>query len=394
METLQVGRLLLNDAESRDLEGKPGEIAVEGMLTGAGEKADDVRAIGADISNLVGYMVPVVFGSKVIRNGYYVVQNADVTVSDWPREGVVGVEWELDLALLGYANDVDLESRLGGPLTLNNSHALTGERWHAPPPGHTSYWSGAGVPSQVIRTGSEGPLTVYRDVAIDTNVLWNCDPTLYGTGRVRFLDERGLERSGTSVRTDPAEWELHNTLVRVAPSISSTLLFSVWDDGWKAQEWDLKYNGTALGVPDAVSIVRNDFELMQLRLLWALAPSGRVTADLTLRRGAQYIEIFLKSMQSTTMALAPSDPVASTAGTGFVSASANDADGNRYIVGSPNAYTADTTNGGLSKASTVTLDAFLGSIFGGSGASAGNTGVDVRDQFLGAPTERVIGVRL
>lgn len=394
MEKLQLGRITLNDAEIRNLQDSGGTVKYEGIITGVGEDGDRVRTVSADIPGLLGTMVPAVFGSKVIRNGYYAVTSAESTLIDWPGEGVAAAEWSLELALIGYWNDVDLESRLGGPLTLNNAFTATGERWHAPPIGHVSYWTGAGSPSQINRVGSEGTIKVYRDVPINTNVRWNCGPHNYGNARVRFTDHLGIERVGLSNNLSPVGWELTNTLVRVRPAGGTIVLETYWNGAWRAQNWDLSHGGTALGVPTAVSLIRNDFEMVQVRMLWSLAPSGRVTADLTLRRGARYVEVFMRAMQSTSLALVPTDPIPSTAGTGFVSATANDASGNRYIAGSPNSHTTDVTNGGLSRAATVTLDAFIGVVAGGGSAAAGDTAADVYEQFLGAPTERVIGVRL
>jgi hypothetical protein len=98
-----------------------------------------------------------------------------------------------------------------------------------------------------------------------------------------------------------------------------------------------------------------------VRLLYAMA-LGRFTVDLTLRRGSRFVELYVQGQTSSTLKAVLTTPEASTAGTGFVRVTANDANGNRAIVGSARTFTADTTNGGLSKASTTTLDAFLGVI--------------------------------
>lgn len=380
MQDLRVGRLVLNDAEVRDLESKLGSITIGGMQAGALVEAERIRRQSADIPNLTGQLVPVVFGSKEYRSGYYVVASADATLTDWPKEGVASAEWDIELALLGYSNDIDLESRLGGPLTLANSHSQVGSRWHSPAAGHYSYWTGAGSPSRVLRQGSEGFVPVYTDIPLDTNLLWGCAPENYGEGRVRFIDDLELERTGTSVRTDPASWSLDNSLVKVTPD-SGTINVLRWDLGWQPTAFNLRYAGSTLGTPMAVSVVRNDYEMIQIRLLWNVTPSGRVTADLTLRRGARYVEVFMKAMTAATMAVVPTTPTASSSGSGFVAASS-------FFVGSPNAFTADTVAGGLSKAATASLDAVVGVLVGGDTANT------VYKQFLGGPTERVIGVRL
>jgi hypothetical protein len=237
-----------------------------------------------------------------------------------------------------------------------------------------------GSPSLVLRDGSDGFVPVYTGIPMDTNLRWGCAPDRYGEGRVRFIDDLGFERTGTSVKTDPADWSLHNSLVKVTPD-GGTINVLAWDLGWQATAFDLKYAGNVLGTPAAVTVFRNDHEMVQIRLLWNITPSGRVTADLTLRRGARYVEVFMKAMTAGTMAIAPTTPTASSSGSGFVGAS-------DFFVGSPNAFTGDTINGGISKSATASLDAVVGVLVGGETANA------TYKEFLGGPTERVIGVRL
>jgi hypothetical protein len=77
----------------------------------------------------------------------------------------------------------------------------------------------------------------------------------------------------------------------------------------------------------------------------------------------------------------------------MVIASSNDADGNKYVVGSSKSFTADTAIGGVSKASVTALDAFVGVVAGGTGAVTGDQAANLFAQYLGSSTEVVAAVR-
>lgn len=398
MATVQVGRITVNESEVRSLDESAGRsIKLSGIeTTTAGVTVARIRALQADVANSVGLLVPVVFQSKAQWNGYYAVANCSGKLTDWWSQGMAICEWSFDLDLVGSANDIDIESRLSGPATLPNDHAGVGERWHAPAGGATAYWSGGAAPTVLTRTGSEGAIKVYRSLAAGVNPRWNCPANLYGVGRARFVDADGIERTGVSSSLAPSLWSLDNSLVRVTGLASAATFAIASHDGtqWESKNWNLKHNGTSLGVPVAVSVMRNDYECVVVRLMWNVAPTGRVWADLTLRRGSRFVEVYMRSMLSATLAVNPATTEASTAATGNINATANDAAGNRYTAGSSKTYSAEIGPGGFNKASTLTLDAYIGSAVGGSSAVAGDQAANLFAQFLGAPSERVIGVKI
>jgi hypothetical protein len=72
------------------------------------------------------------------------------------------------------------------------------------------------------------------------------------------------------------------------------------------------------------------------------------------------------------------------ASAGYISATANDAAGNRYIVLSPRSFTAQTTQGGVTKAAVTRYDFGLGSVVGGSAALSGDAASAMAAQYLTA----------
>jgi len=104
------------------------------------------------------------------------------------------------------------------------------------------------------------------------------------------------------------------------------------------------------------------------------------------------VEVYVQTDTSVTIATRLNTGVAGTAGTGFVRVTANDADGNRAMVGSSMTFTNDLANTGLSKAAVTALDFYLGAEFNGSGAAAGDAAADLQNQYIGAMAEDVVGV--
>jgi hypothetical protein len=396
---LIVGNLRLKESDFRDFNEKPSDIgggrvaSLAGVIVGAGPALRDVEVAQQNLLGLYNQMVPVVFTQKTDWNGYYYVTAVDATMTRWAPEQTGKVEWTMELTLAGFQNDIDLESRLGGPLTITNGFSATGERWHAPPIGHTAYWTGASSPSQLTRTGAEGAIKVYRDVPVGVSPRWSCPPASYLAGRCRVLDAQGYERTGTSIRIPATGWTVQNGLVSLAATGSTETLRLGYNfgSGWAYKAIDLRVADVDLGLPVAVTLMRNDVENVTIRLLWDVTPSGRITADIQLRRGSRFFDVYMKSMSAVKLGIHPGVAEAATNGSGFITSTAADADGNKFTAGSPIAYTADTTSGGLSKSSTTVLDGYIGITKSADGT---DTAALMYKHFLGAATERVIGVRL
>lgn len=407
--TIQLGRLTLTEIPSQAVApsaAAPSSTAPTGRtLQILGEESTPaysqlslplLQARQSDILALTGSFLPVVFTDKTDLNGYYQVVDASVSQINYNGE-VSTVDWTIDLLRLGADTEVDVESRLTGG-TRVNSFSATGVRWHAPAVGAYAYFAGPGsAPSVVTRAGADGSMPVYFSLPSPCIPRWGCAVGNYLAGRVRFIDANQVERSGIQLQTTAAGWSVHNALVRVSPLTSGTGVLSIdayTGGAWRTKAWDLLYAGSSLGQPLTVSLLRNEPEIVVIRLLWGTS-GGRVTADLTLRRGSRFVEFYLQAQTSGTFKVARGSAEAGSNGGGgeYVAATANDSAGNRYIVGSAKTNSQDLANGGISLAATTAMDAFVGVIAGGSGAVSGDAGADLYGQYLGAPAELVQAVR-
>lgn len=394
---MQVGRLPLREDSSLEMASTEGfvELAVSGQesygrltLAAVQQRIDDVVA-------LKGQTVPCTFTHKPELDGFYQVLDATSTYTKWAPEQVAVLPWSLKLRRVGYGQDTDLEAHLAGPQTRANDHSALGERWHAPNVNHVAYSAGSTLPLVVGRTGTDGVMTVYRTLAVGVHPRWGTTAANALLGRVRLVDALGRERVATQAPLEPTGWHMHNGLVRVEVSASTgNLVLGHWSgSAWQDKEFVVQHStgpAVPMGVPDYLSVLRNDLECVAVRLTKSLNP-GRVTVDVTLRRGSRLVELYVQHQFGTTLKLVRATAEATTASTGYLRATTADANGHRFVMGSTRTFVADNVNGGLSRAATAALDAFVA--IEPAGAPVGDQAAQLWAQYLGAANEVVRGVR-
>ncbi|WP_328932620.1 MULTISPECIES: hypothetical protein [unclassified Streptomyces] len=367
-------------------------LSVEGQESAPDLTRAQLYAVHENLLALeVGKLQPVTFGDKPERNGFYKVASVSATLTEY-RNDLVLCDWKLGLSRVGSENETDLQSRLTGAVRAND-FSLTGEKTHAPALSHYGYFTGATSPSSMTRTGANGSMTVYRNIPSGVSPRWGATATAALTGRVQ-LASNGVELEGCMHRMAPGTWSLGNGLVNLSPNASAGVLnvSSYSSGGFHAKQWAVTVGGVG-PVWDSASILRNDLEMCRVRLTASRTP-GRVVLDLTLRRGSRLVEAYLQSGSSSTLgvALVPTETNVNTSASGYLTATSNDVDGNRFVCGSARAFTG-STNGAMTKTSTATLDFFLGVVVGGGSAVSGDAALDLRNQYIGFMAEQTYGVR-
>jgi hypothetical protein len=396
LATVNLGRLpaLFEQFEAKQTDG--GDLSLQVIASPSTLSNAAIERLKDDLLGITGKLIPAVWSDKTFLNGFYMVTGVDLSHWSYPNtpRTVVG-NATVQLQQGGYSNTVDVESRLSGSQTRLNDFSGTGEIWHAAAIGHTGYMAGTATPTAVTRTGEDGAVIVYRGLTFGVNPRWGATTTTFGQGRVRFLDSNAEERSAAGVALSPTGWSLSNGLVKVAPRSSGGVLdISAYTGGaYRTKAWDILLNAVSITPIDGVDILQNDYDTIVIRLYKGQAP-GRVTVDLKLRRGSRFVEMFVQSNTSATLKVVKAATEAGTNATaGMVIASVNDGDSNKYVVGSSKTFTADPTIGGISKASAVFLDAFVGVIAGGTGAVTGDQAANLFSQYLGSSTEVVAATR-
>jgi hypothetical protein len=245
------------------------------------------------------------------------------------------------------------------------------------------------------------------NAGLGSATLMNATPRFYLTPANFYVGAATIEQGsplqptvGRSVQPDVVNWRLSNGLVRVTPNATPGKIDIAH---WKGAAWAAAktYKITASGLVNgwtAVTVLRNSTEECVLRL--SCTTTGDVIPtylDISLRRGDRLVRMNL-SIQWNTANFAAVYRDATEAATaitygavtlGGIRATANDADGNRYVLLS---YQGGTTNdlvfGGLTlTAGQKTMDIGIGSEIGGSGAAAIDTATAIANQYLAAQAE-------
>jgi hypothetical protein len=397
---IQLGRIPLRegfaateaggDDRSLDLEGQESYPPLTRAQVIA--RHDGINALAS------GALIPVTFTDKPERNGYYAVKTSSSTYTEYRTE-MVTADWKVSLDRVGSDSETDLQSRLTGAVRLND-FSLTGERWHAPPIGHYGYTTGSTNPTTMTRTGADGAITVYRGVPANISPRWGCLPTSYLTGRVKVTTASSQEVYGVDVALAATGWALTNGLVNVAWVSTGGGSFDIQaytGGAYHSKLWTPFYSssGQVGGAWDGATLIRNDPEMAILRLTKSLAP-GRYSIDLTLRRGSRFVEGYMQrntSADELKIRLNTAETNnTSLAASGYVTATNNDADGNRFAAGSARTFTGHA-NGGVVKTSATSLDFWIGVAAGGGSAVPGDAATDLRNMYIACMPEAVYGVR-
>lgn len=384
---LVVGRLTL--AEPLKMSEAAGRVTLSGQESYPPSTRANVYGAHADLLALGNALVPVTFPDKPERDGFYAVLSASSELTDWTGETVTA-DWKLDLTRAGASGAVDVEAILK-PAARSVASAVTGTHWHGVPVGATAYDTGATLPLTIARTSADGVVPVYYSVPLDVAPRWHSTATGYLLGRARILDAT-RELSGLR-DVAPSTWEINNALVRIRPlaggGAAPSLEIATWASGaWATKQWALYADADQLGPWISATVLRNDFERVGLRLTSARPAGGRLTLDITLRRGSRIVEL---RAATGVAAIWTADLWATeaAAGTGnYRYGTADDASGLRFQVGSTTAFGAATHGGVTTSSSAQTWAGWIGTQAGGSPAP-GEAFSDLQAQYVGAPAEQV-----
>ena len=407
MGTLRIGRVGLDVAlrdpaeweETRGFEDRT--LTLRGFLNEPTYANTDY--LRRELLEQQGQLIACTYSLDPHFDGFYILSSARVESVPVSYRGGGLFPFEVELFRIGSESRAELQSLLT-VVDITNDHGITGVPFHAPPVDHLAYNAGSGTPTEISRTGTDGTLAVYTSIAASVDPTWAVAPSSYYGGAVELRVDN-LLRAGLDAPNKPTSWELENSLVRVRPTIyggSSDGRFEVaWHDGtaWGTWiKWRIDYAGTTV-VPqwDFLTVIHNTPEMATVRLVRdaATVPASahRHVLDVTLRRGSRFVSfLYTYTGTAATHKVARDTAEAATAQTGFIQASAL-TDGNRWMLGSPKAFSADTTNGAITLTAAAQQFPFvIGSAVGDAANGTGNGPSDLMAQYIGWVSEKVRAV--
>lgn len=396
--TVTVGRLVLRETFTvkADVHATTGErtVNIEGEESMPPLTEAQLRQRNEDIMTMRDMIMPIFFTNKPDFDGLYIVEDVGAELTDY-IQGIAKFSWSIRASRIGPANSAEIESRLTG-ITRRNDWGKAGTLWHAPAIGHYAYYTGSTRPGTVIsRTSEDGTVKVYYPIPADTSPRWSITPQNYRLGRARVKID-GLERTGTNMK-DGTTWELSNGIVRATPGASGGIIIGSYNGaGYDAKTFNVSVGASATPIGDyqALSVLRNDFEMCTIRLVKDMTPMGRSTLDLSVRRGSRFVEGYLETDVAATLAvgLGVAENGTSPASGGYVEASGNDENGNKAIVGTARGFTAQTSRTGVQKNSATSMDFFVGIIRSSQSVGGSNPGFELGSASGWTPTNGTVRV--
>ena len=342
------------------------------------------------------YVVPFIWQGDTSVSGYVKVLGASVNTS---RVISGGYQYSIELEFLGNMGEVEFESQFSGGL-IQNDHSITSttSQFYAPPVDSFSH-EHTSLPSTFARAGEDGTIYLRTSSSLkNANAKFLCDPANYYKNACEVftdgIDDVNRIRCGMeSPNNSPSSTKIQNGLVQmtfVNNTAQSRFIVKSYDgtDYLSSTEFAVSRGASATEWQGwrSVQILKNDPEICTVRLgsyYEATTKDKRLTFDVSLRRGARHFSIVATQFSSAQFNIRPTSTTAYTDSTSFSRATNNDAAGNRIVLGSPQNFDVDTSNGGInSTANTATLKAFLGYEFNGSSATSEDQAIKIRDQYL------------
>lgn len=386
--------------ESRGLEER--EMTVSGFLRS--DSVANTKILRSELLEQQGQLIAVTYSLDAHFDGFYILGDVKIgtELSSYRFRGLF--PYTIGLFRIGGTSRVELQSNVTGTV-LTNDHGLDSTEvtpYIAPPIGHLAFdWEATSVAS-FARATEDGSITVYTSAGdFSQDASWGADPSTYYDGACElFVDSR--LRSGLDVPNSPNDWTMNNGIVRVSVLSGTTdghIEVEIWDGAWSSiTDFQFDRSGT-ISNWDYFTVARNTPESVVVRLVAGAGAFARNVIDLQIRRGSALVSgVWNYSGADSTMAVEPSASetdtgVTPTGASGSVgrTRTADDADGNRYFIFTPQTHSA-TANGGVSVSTTSQIRFAIGFVVNGGSADAEDVATEQALQYFGYFGERVRAV--
>ena len=320
-------------------------------------------------------------------------------------------EYSFTLIIKGRVSEMLFESNMSGSLLTNSHSVTTGTTvyapWHAVPVNSFNY-NHEKAPTDAIRATSEGNVVFFYDPDLrDAAAQWLVNPADYYKGACRVIINN-TTRTGYLSENTPTGVTLSNGIIQLtsgANTDQSRFTIKFYDNGSFVSERTIAItsgsSGTEYKLWQTAQIIRNEPHECVVRFATYSDTNGdgRLIVDATVKRGAHHIGLNIS--QGPTADRAANSRVnldvvsgggTFTTGTGYIVENAIDNAGQKFLMGSPQGFTADTSNK-LIHLSSTQFKTFIGYVYNASNPASIDTADAVRDQYLESMFENVRLVR-
>lgn len=345
------------------IKGQGGDVVVSGVVSGLTPAQAVVLR-----DQLEGYqdnwdepVVPVIVDAESRRTGYYAVAGVE-TLTDVETVGYGTLKYTVGLQpVMGFSQPL-MECIVTDALLTNAVGALVGDviGLHGYPGSALEYSPSTTGTLTTTRTSADGLVNVfYNPAVLSFTTRFGLPPASFYVGAATFEQGSPLQPvvGRMLVQPDPVNWRLSNGFIRITPNGSQGKLdFSFYNGTtWSAVK-TFAFTQSGLNPPSwtTVTVLRNAVEETVIRLGSTLTGGsfGSTLLDISLRRGDRIARLYFNSTLSSAWRVARDTAEAATAITfgavtaGGMRATANDGDGNRFVLVSYQAATTSDLVGG------------------------------------------------
>lgn len=379
-------------------------ISINGTLV-ANSLADakNIRDELISISNS-NLIVPFTYEGDSTYGGYCQVDSADVNTQHLFGKGLF--KYSLNLRIKGRAGETSFESNLTGSL-LTNAHSYSSSNNYGPThalPVNAYNYAHSQTPTTHSRSSKDGTVYLFTDQNLrSSEANWQVAPENYYKGGCKITIDNYV-KNGFLTKDNPNAVVIDNGLVQVTSGSvtdQSRLNLKFYDNGEFVSAREVSFSmGSSLtewNKWQSVQILRNDAEEASIRLVTysEAAGDGRLTVDLTMRRGMHHVS-FVATQSGTANRSATSRinlklqdiNTVTTNSKGFTENSI-DSDGQKFFVKSPQGITASASDRTMHIAAAQ-FKGILGYIYG---ADAFNGEDAIFEQYMESTYEQVRLVR-
>lgn len=414
--TITIGRMTFTSPESIDFSSVvtgarnslDREVGLQGIFvadTVAAAKILRDELISMGNSSLI---LPFTYTGDDMFEGYAEITSVSVDSSGLAT-GVF--EYNLDLVIKGRVSEMMFESNMSGALLTNSHSVTTGTTtyapWHAVPTGTYNY-NHEKAPTDAVRASENGNVAFFYDPDLrDAAAQWVVNPADYYKGAAKIIINNTV-MTGYLSKNNPTGLTLSNGIIRLtsgSTSNQSRFTIQFYDNGSWVSDRTISItsgsSGTEWKLWQTAQILRNEPQECVVRFTTYSDTNGdgRLIVDATVKRGAHHIGINIAQGPTADRAAASRvnmDVVADGgtfgSSTGYLKESSADSYGQKFIFGSPQGFTADTSNK-LIHLTNASFKTFVGYEYNASNPASIDTSDAVRDQYLESMFENVRLVR-
>jgi len=320
-------------------------------------------------------------------------------------------EYAMTLDIKGRVSEMMFESNMSGALLTNSHSVTTGTTtyapWHALPVNAYNY-NHEKAPTDAIRASENGNVAFFYDPDLrDASAQWIVNPADYYKGASKIIIGN-TTRTGYLSENNPTGVIVSNGIIRLTSGSTanqSRFTIQFYDNGSWVSDRTIAItsgsSGTEWKLWQTAQIIRNEPHECVVRFTTYSDTNGdgRLIVDATVKRGAHHIGITVNQGPTADRAANSRVNIDVVTGggtfsnaTGYMIEGSADSYGQKFLFGSPQGYTADTSNK-LIHLTSSELKAFVGYEYNASNPASIDTAAAVRDQYLESMFENVRLVR-